>query len=756
MNRAGTELSQAHGALVEQFRQHLVDNHSAPSTVSTYTSYAAAVLEYAEKTNTPLQELPSDLPERVYRALGYKEKNPRRNAGNAALRAFAGWAQTTGVYLPVLTYPPTITPPRGGRRPLRVPQEEIHMADREVPVVATTSGANGATVAEPPVPPAEPPAPPAVPAGAPALAPTSAASAPLEAQPAAASSTTSPEPALRLVQSEPPPTTPPPPATRPSIQRSRAPGTYVPAVARDPVRALLPEGGTLRVERRSDGSDGMDPGSLLHIGDYGQNDLAGYLDIKPFIQQQIHSRFPALRSPVTTYVCQPYDVQGRAAPPRAMIMLQSTMGAAGPGSFDTHATAALLARQYETDSRKQEEEHAADYAKAKKEGASEQVLFLMQQQFQQAQRTERTAAKAEMQALIERAGRQHEGPPPGGYPPGTYPPPPAGWSRSPGTLGSLDGPPATTAGEIASVLRPFTDMVTPVMSAVVSSKLAPPQRDPLLELLLKHMLEPSANPMIAELKTQITRLEDKLARASDSKPPTAAWQEAMANIAALDNLIDKRLERFGGGPTSPVEVLDKVIEKLPEILDSFGRLKAGQVAAPKLGAGTEGRKQERALPPQAEQAIRDIYAAKPDEEQRILNSVFAFVTGLAQNPHFQPLTKQVLAHLRDDVETPEDVRALVLSIFRQVGAREMMKSQPKFVEKTANVLVKHWAAVYGALFPKAPVKPLAGIEEAAEPEDAGGLEDAEEEDGEDVEEEEEKVAVAEKDGKDVEQGEVAP
>ena len=736
--------------LSEAFHQQLIANGTKRTTISSYMTPVRQLLEWCEKIGGPFTDLPSDAIERFYLDLGYDGGNTRRNIFNAALRAFHAWATTNGINIAPLQFPPTVAIPNANRAGRIKKREKESMPDAEeslahngetAPVAANEAEPHGPAHGEI--------------EGDPItfhnktldeLTPEDHAE--LERHRPALARYAAATQAANIPMPPPGPSIVPPPPMRAGAKSTPQVGTRAGngKIAASLAGFMLP-GGAIRVSRRSDGSDGAQPAEMVLIGQYQEQDVFGYADPHSFVQAEIHPTMSPLRAASTQYQVIRLNEYGQIVPPPFKVVLPTRQAAepavGGSSPLETAYLQKLddLTKRVDDERKQYEGRLEVERKRATESSDSKALMGLLMLQMQRPD-SERQLSELKALAVKMRPSDEED------------------WMGG-GNSKRLLMP--TTLPAIVETKRPeveaLTQLSTGLMQAFVATKQGTPARDPLIEELLKHVLSQNkTDPALAGLQAEIGRLKDDLSRAREKKSDSLA--EVIANMNALDSWADRR----GGGGLSGIEVISQIVDKLPETLAAIGKLKAGGVAAPTLkkqpSTGTPVQ-QQAALPPAAAQAIQALYSATSEQEQEITNAVFALVTALAQGEQPWPkLAEIVVSNLQKEVDTYDEVHSLVVKLFRQCGAKELMVKQPGFATKVAKVVTKNFAVIYSTLFgtektiagfdneqpatttnPVQPSAPTNNAPSAAAPSDAPPADEEEEEeevnDDEELEEEEE-------------------
>lgn len=661
------DLSRSH---VDAFKGDLERSNGA-STAREYARHVRDLLAWAELSGLSWNALPSDVVERYFQARGWLSGNPIRNPATSAVRTFEAWARATGVPLATdLAFPPSERVPSGARAARTFGPE----------ILAPTSPPGGPVSTAPAA------------AAAPAPLPTPEVVAqPHEVSPpeaVAQSVTTQAPPALNVAPSWAPPVKHTPLAPAPVQQLSRPPIT----AQRNKLGRLVPQSGTLRIYRVSDGTDGIRAGGSLQVGDYTEIDLEGWARIDHFIRELIHPYYtPPLRAAVSVYKVVQYDASGNAVGSPYNVELP-TAGAASkvgyPGAQATPAPPAapalpsipgaplspIVTGNPDTDARiaawtagtnawiaQQKEEQKSlleRYEKAKAAGVDTQGIML-QALFN------KDSAEGRFKSMMDDLARLVK-------------------------EGQKD---AAAAAVVAAPVVPLPDSRDKLLEVMIAK-----QADPLETFFkLKRFEEKPASvgndPVVVELRVQNEQLKASLAAINlklDEKGKEPKPAPTLSNMIAERELIDNYLERKGGGTgEGAVDVLKTLMEKLPEIIaagaDLIGKFRAGKVEAPKVT--------ER---PRIPQTVADALFKMRDAtgDQDVINGAFELIGALATCPEPGPTVVKALFENAQKVATYDEVYALVVQLIRdQCGMRQLLIDNPHMAPMVANCLSRHYPLV---------------------------------------------------------------
>lgn len=623
------------------------------STAREYARQARMFLAWTEHQGWQPSDIPQDAVESYFQARGFDAKHTGRNLSRAGIRALLIWAPSYRLGIPDLSLPDTVAPPKRKKK-----EPPLSTIEETLPAAANLNGATPVFAAEP-------------------LAPAPVAAAPVTVAP------------VSVTQAEeapaPPVTIAPPSANVFPMSKPRVTDKRVTTV-RNPLGQLLPDGGTLRILRVSDGSDGAPPGKRVPVGDYQEPDLRGYNNIVPFIREVLHPSLPTLRAPTLTYIVEQWDNQGRLIPPVHQIpipnMAAANGGVGAPGQATAGVTQSSVNASIEEHIRKfstQVERIATAQSEAQKRyddtleklknGGDVNALTLQLLMERRPQVPDSKALMEEYLAKVKTTVQEVQ--------PAMAPP-----AMAPSNLGQGEN----ASGVIMDRLLDGLQEVNKALRAPPPVAQQAPPQDP-LDLLMKARsiltpATPPVDPVVLELRAEIKEMRNKM----DGGPKSPTLAGMLADMAALDGYMQRKMG--GGGESSVAETLAAVMERMPETLQSIGGLiekaKAGALAPPQIKQGTPGKgtpasgtAQPTSLqtPPAVAQALQALITA--DDDQGILNAVFGLIQSLAQSgPPWQKLVQEILGELQGRVDTIDELQSLVTKVFRLCQQRQLLIGNP--------------------------------------------------------------------------------
>lgn len=672
------------------FKETLRNEGSAPTTQASYQQHAKRFLAWMLGRGLTPEKLPPEVPEAYYTEQGWGPGNSYRNLTTCALRAFIRFARNNGINFPELTFPASIAPPRRKKKDPPPPTEEPEMPETTVPNaflgdVAPPSDASTTIVADQTKVIATPPASPAD--SIPAYHPPVPEMAPTEV--------------------------PPPPSNLSSMARPRTVDKRQTS-ARNPLGSLLPAGGTLRVYRVSDGTDGAGIGSRVPVNDFTETDLRGFKDIAVFIKEVVYAmQDPLTRIATVTYVVEQWDDQGRMVPPPRRVQLPNTRFGSNAGSHEMVTSdpaaggpvgaliASFVRRMDEFQTWQMEREKAREEAAR---GAGPDPLKMDQASWaamvlDSKWRTPPIDVHALVSDTLAKIKEVTSMSPMTG----------ANGQQVPVTVHTEDG--RTVLGLLEKSMDKITEMRTaPVIPTA-------PVTDPIATAIKLHETfgQKGPDPAVVELREQNKQLRvqlDGITQQMNTPKPTPGLMSQIKELEELDSFIARRT---GGGSSDLTSALTTLFEKLPEVVDSIAKLKAGTtVQAPNIAEARAAAAKKTQAPPTPTDAMNEAFAtlATATDDQGIVNGLTAVINAIATAPKPWPNMLGQLDKAFKEVETVDELSNLVLELIGACQQRGLLRKAPGVARRVTDALARNFDVVCQTI--GHPSRTLSGVEVPAE------------------------------------------
>lgn len=479
------------------------------------------------------------------------------------------------------------------------------------------------------------------------------------------------------------------PQPGPPQGRLAAPSAVRPRARMGSVAAgLMPQGGSLRVMRESDGTDGTGPGKRSFIADYDETDLKGFADVHSFIREVVHPNLqPLTRARSTKYIVQAVDHLGRETGAPATI---SIVGGAGRlnaeegGSNDPRGRLTELEESYKAKIKDLEQKSQA--------GSDKLWVAMMLDKAKDEFRTERKELLAEMRE--DKRDRDDE-----------VSAPRRGRVMQDDFMVPYQ-PPAPRASPVAEGLAGIAEVMRAVgVGDIVKSKAEQSRGGGGMAetlALVKAMKDtfgppPGNDAAITELRASLTRMEERntelIKKLTESKAPTL--EDELRKMEALDKIIERR----GGSPDS----VGQFLENAPDIIDSIGkaflRFKGATPAeiknASEQPAVVPAKKDvKKDVPAAITQALLTLRDAKVGEDRTIFGGVQGLIVSLFEaGEPWAGFGQQIVGDLGSSVDTYDELLSLIVRVFRTLGMREMLKADPGLARKVADTVARHFPVI---------------------------------------------------------------
>lgn len=679
-----------HQWLADARSRHRIDLQREGASKSSQNSYPKRAEEFIQwclaTFGSDRASWPIDAPARWYTVRGWTGKAQTYcNIANSALRAAIRWDrnQSVGGYeLPDFEFPPSLAPPK--RKP------KVYFAGEQTPMSTVPANSTPEIILT---------------NGAPS--PETAAS-PAMSMPAYLPPQT--EMATPGVTER--------PLARPRTVEKRQ------NVIRNTLGAMLPPGGKLKVYRVSDGTDKQNPGDRLLLSEPTEKDVRGYNDIATWIKDTIHNVIDPLtgaRTSTVTYIVENYDDQERLLPPPRKVALANATGQTAPtnGMFSsntpsvaayTPATTSAspppggfvdevmkgFVRKMERVDQWQEEQsrnHAAVIEKARSgdvNGAQMQ-WFLSQK-----------PSPIDVKALIEDVMTK--------------------------VSGIVDKSKELTAIPpfMPSPKDPFDSPLLGKLVEAATKRDAPPllpaPPDPVAQMTaMMNIVRPPVDPAITALQVQLSSLTHEL-RDAKAKNPNNDPMAAFTMVKLLDDMMDRRMQKFGGGSAGVTEAITAAITSLPETIRELAKAgvmepRPGRPGAETTPAAPAVQQQPRKLPSAtAEQigALRAIVGgALKGDDALVLNNVMALIVANSTAPVPWPdLNKELYQAIAQDVTTVDELGFVIQRLYMlpAFGGGALLREFPGAVRRATDILAWNFPVICERL--NLPARELTGIETA--------------------------------------------
>ena len=660
----------------DRFRQDLGREGASKSTQSGYPKRAQQFVAWClANFGLDRSRWPIDAPARWYATKGWTGKSQMYgNIVSSALRAAMRWDRSqsggAGFDIPDVNFPPSVAPPK--RRPRT---QEMQMSDLETvpsPAFAPESAVVVAPTSDPPV---------AVTAMPGYLPPQV--------------ETASPGMSER-------------PLSRPRTVDKRQ-------HVRNSLGALLPPGGKLKIYRVSDGTDNAYPGERVLFSEPTEKDVRGYNDIATWIKDSIHDVKPALSGPRTVntlYIVEQYDDQERLLPPPRRVILSNGSGGTGaqangsgaapltivppppPGGVVDEVMKGFVRKMERMDTWQEEQIRAhrevVDKARTGDINGAQMQWFMAQKPAPFDVKTIIEDVVSKVSDIVNKA--RDVAPAPMPLMPALPPP------KDP-----FDSP-------------LMSQLVAAATKREIPAAAAP---DPIAQMTaMVGLIRPPVDPAVTALQSQVNALINEL-RDAKAKSPQNDPMNFFTMMKAMDDVMDRRIQKFGGNDTSVGSAIAAAITALPETIKALADSGAIQPRPDRPGVKTAPAQQQQqaqgkllAATPAQIAALRGLLeGAQKGDDATVLNQVMALIVANGAAPAPWPeLNKELYQAIAQEVTTVDEMGLVVQRLYGlpAFGGGALLKEFPGAIRRATDILAWNFPGICTKL--KVPPRELIGIE----------------------------------------------
>lgn len=655
-----------------------------------------------------LTHLPADALQKFYSEL--QLTSGTCNVCTSSAKAFQRWASGSGIPITALIFPAAVKvkskKPRRSRAAVPPPEDSPSTPDANWwPSMSTVPAAVTAPIVPAPIPNGTERT---------GSAPNGSAPAGVPSPHDALVALIAPEEEVQEEAPAPAPRTPPPqnlPPRAPFVGRQMTPPRPMTKHAtqnRNPIAAMMPATGKLRISRVSDGSGSQPAGKAQLIGEYNATEVTRYADPVSFVHGAIRPAYgPLPGMPDVVYLVEQLNEYGQVVgAPLEVAVAAPLAGAAGPG-VGAYGTVPLPGQQSreailtdrimdmiakkEAENEKKYQEMISQMTSATGKGADPTMMFMLMNQMRPQPIDVEAVIRAAKSTLGERTAPVLAAPV---LTAPNYP------SRGRSAFGGLD-----LAEDDSN--KNLTDLLKSVVERAFEQKNIPPPPaapvvDPMMQMMtmMKLFKEMSGDSESQRLREELRDLKNQMASGKNTDF-TSRLNEMMALKRFTEEMSGNDdpslLETIFGNMPDIGEGVSKIISSLGKIqAPSIEVLKQKAAAAKAPPTAPPAAAAPHEVPQTVVSAILALRDAKPEEEQLILNALFSVISGLSSADEFWQDKAQQLVDAIKQVRNKSEIRQLISTTFMLLGARNILTEE--LVEKTSAVLHKYYSGLYQQLF----------------------------------------------------------